>query len=159
MCVVLWGAAAPAWAAGASAPQGVPQDVYQKAQRIAAELRCPVCTGQSLVESDSEVARQMRAKIVEMVQQGKSREEILAYFVGQYGEWILNAPPARGAGLVPWLVPPAVLVAGAAVLVWFVRRRAKRVAASPAAAPAPPGDADPDAEALRKVRDHLRDYL
>lgn len=142
------------------------EGVYQEAQRIAAELRCPVCTGQSLVESNSDVAQEMRAKVLEMVRQGKTRQEIIDHFVGQYGDWILNSPPARGAGLVAWLVPPAALVIGALVLVWFVRRRQPRphdAGGGPSTASGTPlptgGGLDRDAEISRKVQERLRDYL
>lgn len=151
------------------APQGqvAAEDVYQEAQRIAAELRCPVCTGQSLVESNSDVAQEMKAKIVEMLREGKSREEIVDHFVSQYGDWILNSPPARGAGLVVWLVPPVALVVGAVIVFRFVRRRQSASRAvkggdggpSPAAAPGPDGGLAQDGDLRRKVQDRLRDYL
>lgn len=161
-CLVFLFAAAPVMAEDPP----VPQDIYQEAQRIGAELRCPVCTGQSLVESNSEVAQEMRDKIVEMLRQGKTRQEILDHFVAQYGDWILNSPPARGAGLVAWLVPPAALVAGALVLVWFIRRRQPAPhgagagpSPGPGTPPPPGGGPDRDAETRRKIQDHLRDYL
>lgn len=148
-----------------AAPAGASQDVFPEAMRIAAELRCPVCTGQSLAESNSEVAQEMRDKIVEMLRQGKTRQEVLDYFVNQYGDWILNSPPPRGAGLVAWLVPPAALAAGALVLAWYIRRRQPPHDAggdsSPGpGTPPPPGSGpDRDAEIRRRVQDHLRDYL
>jgi cytochrome c-type biogenesis protein CcmH len=116
----------PAWAAPTLDDQ-----VYA----IARELRCPVCEAQTVAESDAELARQMRAEIRARLARGQSREEIVAYFVAQFGEGVLAAPPARGLGLLLWAFPAAALAAGMAVLWAFVR------AHRPAAAGAPPGSA------------------
>ena len=117
-------------AASAVAAPSVEDQVYA----IAKELMCPVCAGQTVAESNSTLAVQMRQIIRERLQQGQTREEIIAYFVGQFGEHVLATPPRRGAGLLIWLALPAALCVGVVVLRRVVRR--PRDSARPAGASA-----------------------
>jgi cytochrome c-type biogenesis protein CcmH len=105
--------------------------------RLASELRCPVCQGNSIQDSPSELAQQMRDVIRDQLRSGKTPDEVRAYFVDKYGEWILLAPRAEGLNLIVYLVPfVAVLVGG--VVVWRTVR--KWTAAPPSStADTPPG--------------------
>ncbi|MDR7500359.1 MAG: cytochrome c-type biogenesis protein CcmH, partial [Armatimonadota bacterium] len=85
------------------------------------ELMCPVCEGQTVAESNATLAVQMRAEIRARLQRGETREQILDYFVSQFGESVLAAPPKRGAGLVLWLTPVAAFAVGILVLVRYLR--------------------------------------
>lgn len=115
---------------------------------IAAELMCPVCGGQTVAESNSALAEQMRTIIRERLHAGQTREDIIAYFVGQFGEGILAAPPPRGGGLPIWLAPAIVIGIGLVALSRYVRRMS-RAAPSPLPAPTPA-----EAEAVkRELRD------
>ena len=88
----------------------------ERVDRIAAELRCPVCQGLSVKDSTSETARQMRDLVAQRVREGRSDAEIEAEFRAAYGDWILLAPPVTSwTGLV-WLAPVAVLAAGALIV-------------------------------------------
>lgn len=98
------------------------QTLDDRVREIARELMCPVCEGQTVAESSSELAAQMRALIKERLVQGQTREEILAYFVSRYGESILAAPPKRGLGLVVWLGPLLVLLFAVALAGRTLRR-------------------------------------
>ena len=89
---------------------------------LASELRCPVCQGNSIQDSPSELALQMRDLIRDQLRAGKPPEEVRAYFVDKYGEWILLAPKATGFNLVVYLVPALVILVGGAVVWRFVRR-------------------------------------
>lgn len=82
-----------------------------RAEQLAAGLRCPVCQSESVADSRSETALAMRARIDELVAQGWSDEQIVDHFVARYGDWIVLDPPfdARSAAL--WLLPPAALTA------------------------------------------------
>ena len=85
----------------------------ERIDRIATELRCPVCQGLSVKDSTSETARQMRDLVAQRVREGRGDSEIQAEFRAAYGDWILLSPPvASWSGLV-WLAPLAVLAAGA----------------------------------------------
>ncbi|MYH39940.1 MAG: cytochrome c-type biogenesis protein CcmH [Candidatus Dadabacteria bacterium] len=84
---------------------------------IAGELMCPVCEGQSVAESNAQLARDMRAVIKTKLLEGNSREEIIDYFVASYGETILASPPPRGFSAILWLLPIlSVLIGGAIIL-------------------------------------------
>ncbi len=89
------------------------------AQGIDRMLMCPVCAGQSIDQSQAQIARQMRRLVREMLAQGASREEVLDFFVERYGPEVLAAPPKSGLNLLAWIVPVVVVLAalGAGVLV------------------------------------------
>ena len=89
---------------------------------LASELRCPVCQGESIQDSPSELARQMRDLIRDQLRAGKTPDEVRAYFVDKYGEWILLSPRAEGLNLVVYLVPFAAILVGG-VVVWRTVKR------------------------------------
>ncbi|WP_105317692.1 cytochrome c-type biogenesis protein [Thermus tenuipuniceus] len=91
-------------------PASPPPDLSPEVFAIARELRCPVCQGESAAESNSGVAVEMRRIIAEMLQEGKTEEEIKAFFVDRYGVWILYEPPRRGVTLWVWVLPVLGLV-------------------------------------------------
>ncbi len=90
--------------------QEIPPDLSPEVFAVARELRCPVCQGESAAESNSGVAQEMRRIIAEMLEEGRTPEEIKAYFVDRYGEWILYNPPRRGLTLWAWVLPGLVLL-------------------------------------------------
>lgn len=87
-----------------------------EARSIALKLQCPVCDGQSIVESQAAVSVQMKQKVQELVDQGKSEQEILDFFQERYGMMVLREPPYSGFGLGAWLIPPIVI---GSVVIWF----------------------------------------
>ncbi len=87
-----------------------------RAAEVAAELRCPVCRNQSVLESNAELSREMQDVVRERLAAGETPEEVKAYFVSRYGEWILLKPPAQGINLVVYLLPLVALLLGAAIL-------------------------------------------
>jgi cytochrome c-type biogenesis protein CcmH len=93
---------------------------------IARQLRCPVCTSESVADSSAELAQQMREIIQQQLDEGRSEAEILAFFQARYGDWILLDPPKRGLHLVVWVLPIAAGVAGVAALVVLGRRWVSR---------------------------------
>jgi cytochrome c-type biogenesis protein CcmH len=105
-------------------------------QQIAAELRCVVCQNLSVADSPSETAQQMRNLIRERLALGQSPEQVVAYFVERYGQWILLSPPRRGFNWLVWVLPFAGLALGL-VLVGVIVRRWSR-----GARPAPPAPLD-----------------
>lgn len=100
-----------------------PTTLDARAHEIAVDLRCPVCQNLSVADSPSRLAGEMRGEIEAQIRAGRSADEIRAFFVDRYGEWILLAPSRSGLNLLPWLVPVVGLVAGAAVWIALVRRR------------------------------------
>jgi cytochrome c-type biogenesis protein CcmH len=112
-------------------------DLDDRVREIASELRCVVCQNLSVADSPSDLAKEMRNVVREQVQQGKSREEVQAYFVSRYGEYVLLAPPKRGFNLLVWGLPFLAVVTGGGV-VYLVARRwtAQTPSARPAVDPA-----------------------
>lgn len=106
-------AGAPVAAPGADAGDEALERSYV---RVARQLRCPVCQQLSILESPAELAVEMRAVVRERLAAGDSEEEVLAYFVSKYGQWVLLDPPKEGFNLVVWLGPLALLLGGAAFL-------------------------------------------
>lgn len=100
-----------------------PDTAADRVDRIASELRCPVCQGLSVRDSPSETAREMNDLVAQRVSEGRSDTEIRDEFRRSYGDWIFLAPPVAGwTGLV-WVVPVAAIFGGAAFAVSRVRRQ------------------------------------
>ncbi len=99
---------------------------------LAAELRCVMCQNQSLADSNAPIARDLRNEVLELMQQGKSDEEIKAFLTERYTDFVLYRPPLRGSTLWLWIAPAALLAGGAIVLLTVVRRRGAADAASAA---------------------------
>jgi cytochrome c-type biogenesis protein CcmH len=97
-----------------------------RVHEIAAGLRCPVCQNLSVADSPSRLAGEMRAEIADKLAAGQTPEQIRAFFVDRYGEWVLLAPTKEGLNLLPWAVPIVGVLAGAAVWFLLVRRRPDR---------------------------------
>ncbi len=91
----------------------------------ASALRCPMCTGLSVLDSDAGFSKQIKDEVKLQVGNGKSKEEILNFFVKRYGPWILREPPKSGLGLLAWGVPSSLLVLGP-FFVWFFVWRKRR---------------------------------
>jgi cytochrome c-type biogenesis protein CcmH len=133
--------------AAEAAPQA-PVD-EETVTRIAARLRCVVCQNLSVADSPSEMANQMRGIIRERLRAGDTPEQVVAYFVERYGEWILLSPPARGFNLLVWTAP-FLAIAGGFVVVVLVTRRWRRAAGT--------GDLPPpDAATRERIRRELAD--
>lgn len=92
------------------------ESLDDRVNEVSHSLMCPVCQGQSVAESNSNLAHDMRQIIRKKLQEGESREEIIAYFVNRYGETILASPPAKGVNWLLWILPGlAVVIGGVAI--------------------------------------------
>lgn len=89
---------------------------------VASELRCPVCQGLSIQDSPSELSQQMRDVVKEQLRAGRRPDEVLAFFVARYGEWILLRPAPKGFNLLVYVLPVLVVVGGAGMLAGVLRR-------------------------------------
>ena len=94
----------------------------QKVFEIGRDLRCPVCTSESVADSNADIAIEMRTIIQEKLEAGDSEAEIKAFFQERYGDWILLEPPKRGIHLFVWLLPTIAAVLGALALFVLFRR-------------------------------------
>ncbi len=129
LALLLCSAAAPLEAS--SAPEYVVEDpLEQSVREIAQQLRCPVCQGENLYDSQSSLAAEMRAIIREQLVADRPESEIISYFVDRYGDYVRLAPRTEGGQLVVWLLPAAAFAAGAIGVTIAIRRRHK-ASASP----------------------------
>jgi len=94
-----------------------------RARTISHDIRCPVCQGETIDDSNAPIARDLRLIIRERLVAGDSDAAVVDYIVARYGEGVLFNPPAKGVNLVLWLAGPALLLAGIAVAVTAGRRR------------------------------------
>jgi cytochrome c-type biogenesis protein CcmH len=117
--------------AGATAPTVAEDPLERRMLEIAKDLRCTVCQNQPVAESNSDLARDMRDLIREQIQAGRSRDEIMNYFVERYGDYVLMKPPYERTGTILWLLPP-VLFLVLAISAWFFIRRHGHQAPPPA---------------------------
>ena len=90
-----------------------------KAQALMAELRCLVCQGQSIADSDAELAGDMRDLVRRRIAAGEKPAAVRSWLVQRYGSWISYKPTDEPAALPLWLAPLALLVIGA----FLIRRR------------------------------------
>jgi len=138
-------------------------------KEIADQLQCPVCHGQSVSESDSQVAQAMRATIRDMLDDGRTEGEIKDFFIARYGRGVLREPPKSGIVSIVWWVPGIALIVGSGIVFSVARQRRRGEArqtapvgagASPSAtAPtATPATEDTTAHTLGLTTDKLREY-
>jgi cytochrome c-type biogenesis protein CcmH len=110
----------------------------QRTHEVSMVLRCPVCQGQSVADSNADASLAMRDRVRELVAQGYSDEQIVGYFVDRYGEWIRLTPPEEGINALVWVAPGLATLVGAALVVSRLMNRPE--APAPAAAPSTSGD-------------------
>jgi cytochrome c-type biogenesis protein CcmH len=103
-----------------------------RARAVEAQLRCPVCAGQSVAESRTETAAAMRAQVQALVGENHTDGQIRDWFSARYGRSILLRPATRGSEAMLWMAP----FIPAAVGGWILLRR-RRGAAARTAADAP----------------------
>lgn len=94
----------------------------ERVAELSSQVRCPTCRGLSAQESSAPAAAAVRNEIGRLVDEGKSDDEVLSYFVARYGDSALMEPPSDGAGLYVWALPLAVLAVGITVLVGALSR-------------------------------------
>ena len=95
--------------------------------QLTKELRCPKCQNNSIADSNAMIAHDMRQKVYELMQQGKSREEIVDYMVDRYGNFVTYEPPVTPSTIILWLVP-ALFILGGGIVIWRSSRRSNAAA-------------------------------
>ena len=105
-----------------------------RAREISRELRCVVCQNQSIDDSDAPLAADLRAIVRERLMEGDTDEEVMAYIVARYGNFVLLKPPLDRQTILLWAAPLLVLIPGGLGLALYLRRRGRT---DSAAEPAP----------------------
>jgi cytochrome c-type biogenesis protein CcmH/NrfF len=123
-------------AGGARAADAPARPEERWAYELPHELMSPFCPGRALAECPSPQADELRLWILQQARAGASKEEVEAALLRTFGDRVRQTPRVEGVGLVAYVVPAVLVVAGAGLLVLFLRRQGRRPA--PPAAPAPP---------------------
>lgn len=95
------------------------------------ELRCLVCQNQTIGGSDADLAKDLRAKVYEMVESGKSRGDVIDYMVARYGDFVLYRPAFKLKTLLLWLGPILFLFLALWLVVRWVRSQASSKSSEP----------------------------
>ena len=89
---------------------------YDKRNKITKNLRCLICQGQSVYDSDSEFANSLKIVVDKKLEEGLSEDEIYEYFKIKYGEWILYDPGLNKNTYILWLLPLLIFLVGGAII-------------------------------------------
>ena len=95
------------------------------ANKIFKNLRCLICQGQSVADSNSEYAQTIKLVVRDQIKDGKSEREIYDFLVEKYGDWIVYKPPLTKVNFLLWAIPYLVFLAGG-ILIFTLIRKNKR---------------------------------
>jgi cytochrome c-type biogenesis protein CcmH len=91
-------------------------DEQDKQNKITKNLRCLICQGQSVYDSDSEFANSLKTLVDKKLEEGLSEDQIYEYFKDKYGEWILYDPKLNKNTYILWLLPLFIFLIGGAII-------------------------------------------
>ncbi len=103
------------------------EQTRERFHQLNGELRCPKCQNQSLGDSNSPIATDLRREVYRLLKEGKSDREIKDFLVARYGEYILYRPELSSHTLMLWLAPVFLLLIGLVVVLVLVKRRRSTV--------------------------------
>jgi cytochrome c-type biogenesis protein CcmH len=92
-------------------------------ETLTKELRCLVCQNQTIADSNAELASDLRRQVYEMLQQGKSEQEIIRFMTDRYGEFVLYKPAFAGKTSLLWIAPVLFLFMGLMMVFFVIRRK------------------------------------
>ena len=103
----------------------------QRHRRLAEQLMCPVCDGQTIDQSSAAISEDMKSVIWQQLEEGRSNVEIRQYFVERYGEAVLAAPTGSGLNITVWTLPLVIAVGGLAIVgAAYLRMRIPKTSAT-----------------------------
>jgi len=105
-----------------------------RAREIGQELRCLVCRNQSIDDSDADLAHDLRVLVRQRLQAGDSDQQVIAYIVSRYGDFVLLKPPFKVDTYLLWLGPGLVLLVGLWGLGRYMRRQSGMAGPAPLSA-------------------------
>ncbi len=111
--------------AGEATPSADNPIVEARMLRITAELRCLVCQNQTVADSHSGLAEDLRRQVREMIGKGDSDQQIIDFMTARYGDFVLYRPPVKSTTALLWFGPGLLLVGGVAALVMVLRKRSR----------------------------------
>ena len=95
-------------------------------QVLANELRCPKCQNQNLADSNSPISVDLRTEIFRLLEEGKSDQEIIDFLVARYGEFVMYRPPVKKTTLMLWLAPGILFLFGIIIVLAIRQRQSHR---------------------------------
>ncbi|RRO21068.1 cytochrome c-type biogenesis protein [Pectobacterium aquaticum] len=95
----------------------------QQFRELTMQLRCPKCQNNSIADSNSMIASDMRQKVYDLMQQGQTKEQVVDYMVDRYGYFVTYEPPITPFTILLWFLPALFLAVGS----WVIIRRARRI--------------------------------
>ena len=98
-------------------------DLEMRYHQLSQELRCPKCQNQNIADSNAPIARDLRVVLYEQLEQGATDDEILAFMVARYGEFVRYRPGVDRNTILLWAAPVLLLILGAASLLFHLRQR------------------------------------
>jgi cytochrome c-type biogenesis protein CcmH len=128
LCVLLLCTAA-ALPAREAAPLADDPALEQRVMRLSSELRCLVCQNETLADSRADLAVDLRNQVREQMRAGKSDDQIKAWLTDRYGDFVLYRPPVKPTTWLLWFGPFVLLIAAAATLLIYLKRRQVRTSA------------------------------
>lgn len=141
--------------AGEARPTAPDPALEARMLEITTELRCLVCQNQTVADSHSGLAEDLRQQVLEQLAAGRSRDEVLRFMTDRYGDFVLYRPPLRATTLLLWAGPFALLALGLLALAITLMRR-QRLADSafdPETSDDPDAPASPRAPSAARVDD------
>ena len=103
--------------------------VEARLKNLSTELRCLVCQNSTLADSDAPLAQDLRNEIRKLIETGKTDEEVVAYLVARYGDFVTFRPPVNASTALLWFGPFIMLIIGLITLIVVLKKRAKLLAA------------------------------
>ena len=95
-------------------------------KKIYKNLRCLVCQGQSIADSNSDFAVTLKIVVKDLIEQEKTEDEIYNFLSDKYGDWILYKPKLNFGNILLWGLPYVVLVIGGIIILFFIRKTSKK---------------------------------
>ena len=86
-------------------------------------LRCLVCQGQSIADSNSDFAQTIKLVVKDLIKDGKTEREIYAFMIDKYGDWIVFKPQVNKQNFILWFLPYLALVLGGVIIFFLFKRR------------------------------------
>lgn len=99
--------------------------VKMRFQTLSKELRCPKCQNQNLADSNSKIAKDLRKNLYNLLQEGKSNEEVIDFMVYRYGDFVLYRPQLKKQTYILWFGPLLLMLGFTFSLIYVLRKRNK----------------------------------
>ncbi|MDO4431191.1 MAG: heme lyase NrfEFG subunit NrfF [Lonepinella koalarum] len=96
-----------------------------RAVELAKSLRCPQCQNQNLVESNSPIAYDLRIEVYQMINEGKTNQQIIEVMTSRFGNFVLYQPPFQWTTALLWLLPLSLILVGLLLMWHYIRQRSK----------------------------------